>query len=325
MTLGEALSSGRSTNLDLLRLVLAACVIVSHAWPLALGAGTAEPLEQLTGHSLGGWALAVFFFMSGLLVTASAERRSHSDFWAARARRIFPGLGVALLVTLMLAFASGAETGGLAAVEWFFRALTLVSIEHRLAGAFDTAPMPGIVNGPLWSLFHEVAAYCLCWLCVATGVTRVKGAVVLLIAAAGAAALAAPGLPGRAETFAPLFCAFAIGMGAFVFRETLPLRPALALVALPLAVILPWPLAIAALAYACLAVMLSLPGSRLGGDYSFGLYIYGWPVAQTIVQASPGMSPALLAVLSLVATLPFAAASWHFVERNFQLRGRLAV
>jgi peptidoglycan/LPS O-acetylase OafA/YrhL len=67
MTLGQALSSGRTGNLDTLRLLLAASVVVSHAWPLALGPGTAEPLSALTGHSLGGWAVALFFFLSGLL------------------------------------------------------------------------------------------------------------------------------------------------------------------------------------------------------------------------------------------------------------------
>jgi peptidoglycan/LPS O-acetylase OafA/YrhL len=86
MTLGRGLSSGRTGNLDTLRLLLAASVVVSHAWPLALGPGTAEPLSALTGHSLGGWAVALFFFLSGLLVTASAERRDARAFWVARFR-----------------------------------------------------------------------------------------------------------------------------------------------------------------------------------------------------------------------------------------------
>jgi hypothetical protein len=60
------LPTGRSANLDALRLLLAAAVVVSHAWPLALGPGTAEPLAALTGHALGGWAVGLFFFLSGL-------------------------------------------------------------------------------------------------------------------------------------------------------------------------------------------------------------------------------------------------------------------
>lgn len=314
MTLGEAMREGWTANLDALRLALAACVIVSHAWPIALGPGTAEPLERISGHSLGGWAVALFFFLSGLLVTASAERRAASTFWAARARRIFPGLGVALFVTLALAIAGGATAGPVETAAWFLRALTLASIEHRLSGAFAANPVPEVVNGPLWSLFHEVAAYALCWSFVACGGTRRRSAVLLLVATSAVAALAAPALPGRAATFVPLFAAFALGMGAHVFREGLPLHPLAALFALPLAVFVPWPVAVALVAYTSLAVALRSPALWLGGDYSFGLYIYGWPVAQTLVHTFPGIDPMILAGLSLAAAAPFAVASWYLVE-----------
>jgi peptidoglycan/LPS O-acetylase OafA/YrhL len=44
-------------------------------------------------------------------VTASAERRGARAFWAARARRIVPGLGVGAAGHLALAYASGAAPG----------------------------------------------------------------------------------------------------------------------------------------------------------------------------------------------------------------------
>ncbi len=322
MTLGDALISGRTGNLDALRLVLAASVIVSHAWPLALGPGTPEPLEALTGHSLGGWAVAMFFCLSGLLVAASAEQRATGAFWMARARRIFPGLAVALLVTLALAFASGSTAGTGEAAAWFVRALTLLSIEHRLSGAFSAVPIAGIVNGPLWSLFHEIAAYVVCWLFVTAGLARSRTLVAALAATAGLAALTADQLPGRLETFAPLFSAFTLGMAAHAFRNALPMRPVVGLVLLPLGAIAPWPVAVAAVAYASIAFALRVVVLRLGGDYSFGLYIYGWPVAQTIVQAFPDISPETLALASLVAAVPFAVASWHLAEAPSLTRRR---
>lgn len=315
MTLDRAFASGRSVNLDALRLLLAAAVVVSHAWPLALGPGTAEPLSALTGHALGGWAVGLFFFLSGLLVTASAERRGPRAFWAARARRILPGLGVALLVTLGLAYASGAVAGPSEAGAWFLRALTLVSIEHRMTGAFAANPYPLVLNGPLWSLFHEVAAYVVCFVFVSLGGARRPGAVAALLVLSVLAALFADILPGRIGTFAPLFAAFALGMAAHVFRDRLRLSPALALAVLPLAALAPWPLAIAALGYAVLTLALCAPALRLPGDISYGVYIYGWPVAQTVVHLAPGIAPATLAAVSLAATLPFAIASWHLVER----------
>jgi peptidoglycan/LPS O-acetylase OafA/YrhL len=322
-TLGDALAGGRSANLDALRVLLAASVIVSHAWPLALGPGTPEPLHAFTGHALGGWAVLMFFFLSGLLVTASAERREPGAFWAARARRIVPGLGAALLVTLALAIASGAAPAAGEAIVWFARAITLVSIEHRLTGAFAGNPYPAVVNGPLWSLFHEVAAYALCLALVRSPLVRRRllpaVAVLILLAAA-----VGDSLPGRLGTFAPLCLAFALGMAAHLLRDRLPLSPGAALVLMPLALVLPPAMATAAVAYALLTLALRLPALPVRADLSYGLYIYGWPVAQMIVHHLPGIGPLQLAVLSLAATLPLAAASWHLVERPMLARRRAA-
>jgi peptidoglycan/LPS O-acetylase OafA/YrhL len=292
MTLGEALAGPRAGNLDALRFGLAAAVIVSHAWPLALGPGTPEPLAALTGHSLGAWAVLLFFFLSGLLVSGSAERRGTRAFWAARARRVLPGLGAALLVTLALAIASGATPTTPEAASWLVRAFTLVSIEHRIDGAFAVNPYPEVVNGPLWSLFHEVAAYALCLLAVRAGALRRFAATAALCALACAAAVAADALPGRLATFAPLFAAFAAGMAAHALRDRLRLKASLALACLGVATLLPAPLAAAALGYAALTLALRAPAVRLGGDLSYGLYIYGWPVAQMLLHLRPARATA---------------------------------
>ena len=315
MTLEEAMASDRSRNLDLLRLVLASGVIVSHAWPLSLGPGTAEPLEHLTGHSLGGWAIGVFFFISGLLIAASAERKPPSRFWVARVRRIVPGLGAALFVTLALAFASGSTAGLHETTSWFFRALTLASIEHRLTDAFATNPYPEVVNGPLWSLFYEVLAYGICAAFVWMGGARNAKTVWALLTLAAATCLVQEELPGRAATFAPLFASFALGMAVYVWRDRIELRPIMIALLLGLASIVPEALALGVAGFALAMLALSAPVVALSNDVSYGMYIYGWPIAQTVVVVLPGISPVPLAVLSLLATYPIAFLSWQFVER----------
>ena len=205
MTLGQALASDRSINLNGLRLVLAAFVIVSHAWPLAIGPDATEPLEEISGLSLGGWAVGIFFFLSGMLIAASAERKSASAFWRARFQRIIPGLCVALLVTLALAFASGATATFQQSVLWFIRAITLVSIEHRLPAAFADNPYPLVVNGPLWSLFYEVAAYAVCWMVISFCAVRSAASVAILGIVIFALHNNLHILPGRLSTFLPLF------------------------------------------------------------------------------------------------------------------------
>ena len=316
MTLAEALRPGRANNLHALRLGLAVAVIVSHAWPLAQGPSTPEPLKALTGHSLGGWAVAGFFFLSGLLIAGSAERHAARAFWAARARRILPGLGFALIVTLMLAAASGAELTTLTATAYLLRGLTLVSLEHHLPGAFAAAAMPGLVNGPLWSLAHEVTAYALCFGAVRLGMLRHRAGLVVLIAALVLWAL--PDLPLRAATFAPLFLAFALGMLAHAGRDSLRLSPRLTLALIALSP-LGWPFAVAALGHGLLVLAFRLPARALRHDLSFGLYLMGWPVAQTLMHHLPGLSAPALALGTLTATLPLAWASWHLVERRVTL------
>lgn len=323
MTLGDVLASRRTGNLDALRLGLAICVIVSHAWPLALGAGTTEPLQALTGRSLGGWAVGVFFFISGLLITASAQRDCGCRFWRARARRIFPGLGGALLVTLALAYAFGSTASAAETSAWFFRALTLVSIEHRLDGAFPTNPVPEVVNGPLWSLFHEVAAYVICAAFVAAGLTRRPWMVVALVAGASFLAAQHPFLPPRLATFAPLFAAFSWGIAAQVFRDQIALRWSSILCLLTIGALLPWPIAMGVTSAGLVLLALKLPEISLENDISYGMYIYGRPVAQYVLALLPGLSPWALAILSMLLTVPFAVLSWHLVERPVLLARRV--
>jgi peptidoglycan/LPS O-acetylase OafA/YrhL len=104
-------------------------------------------------------------------------------------------------------------------------------------------------------------------------------------------------------------------MAAHALRSRLRLGLPAALLCLAAAFPLPMPVAIAALGYAALTLALRAPALPLGADLSYGLYIYGWPVAQTLVHLHPGLAPVELAALSLACTLPLAAASWHFVER----------
>ncbi len=325
MTLGDALRSGRGSNLDVLRLILAVAVIISHAWPLALGPDTAEPLEELTGRSLGGWAVGLFFFISGLLITGSAERSGKKRFWIARARRILPGLTVALLVTLALALASGSTAGFPETLAWFARALTLFSIEHRLTDAFESNPIPEVVNGPLWSLFHEVTAYCICAGFVWIVGTRRKGAVIILLALAVTGAVLQDALPGRVATFAPLFAAFVFGMFCYLYKEQIQLNALVVFLCVFLAVLMPWELAIGPVGLIVVALVMSAPAVKLGHDTSYGFYIYGWPVSQTIVHLSPGVSPMELGFLTVVCTLPLAFLSWHLVERPSLVARRISV
>jgi len=57
----------------------------------------------------------------------------------------------------------------------------------------------------------------------------------------------------------------------------------------------------------------------LGGDPSYGTYLYGFPIQQLIVQRCAGAAgnPLLLAALAMPLSLVAGFASWYLVEKHF--------
>ena len=318
MYLADALASDQQNNLNLLRLTAAMAVIVSHAWPLSQGEGTPEPLQHLTGVSLGGWALYTFFLLSGFLITASAERRTCVAFWRARVRRIMPGLAFASFVAVAFALLSGAEPSFGEAALYIVRSLSLFSIEHRLPEAYAGNPLPLAVNGPLWSLSHEITAYAVCHIAVLTRVHERNPWAVLLFAAI----LTIMPLPSaRAEAFADLFLPFVLGMLAWRLRVQWPLTIPFLFLFLLLAPFA-WFFSLLALAQLVLLAAFRLPSRNVKSDVSYGLYLLGWPVGQFLMHMRPDLGPVDLALASLAATLPLAWISWELVERPFLERSK---
>ncbi len=332
------MARGRAHGLDLVRLGAAFAVIISHAWPLT---GAPEPLEVVLGTSLGGLAVLLFFFVSGLLIAESATRsRAHKKkFIAARAARIFPGLLGALCATLAIAALCGSEAYWREQLVYVIRGLSLVSLEHQLTGAFAQNPMPFAVNGPLWSLFYEALLYsvlaALLWSQVSTPRWTLpffaSGSAILCIVA-GVGLLPGGAIGYRLEILAPLAYAFALGALVWQGRERIMLNGMGAMVVLILSLAIAVALRDAtvtvlllapALSYAALVVGYSPSAVRLPGDISYGVYIYGWPVAQAILHVAGPMSAQSLALASALAVLPFAIASWALVERPAISKHRL--
>lgn len=330
--------SGRDNNLNLIRLIAAGAVLVSHAFPIALGAGAAEPLEALTGLSLGGHAVAVFFVLSGLLIARSFDRASsRTRFVTARVMRLFPGLVVVLVLTVL----AGATltTSGLstyltdpATIRYVPGNLSLFFLQYPLPGVFADNPNGPAINGSLWTLFYEVVCYGGVFALGVLGLLRRRGLFSVVFAGLTAAFLfsldwePAAGIAYRLDLLAHLAFPFGLGVLAYVWRDQLPVdgRLALALWLLPLAAFgtgLPLlPAITVALGYSTIWFGFAVKGPLLAynriGDYSYGLYIYAFPVQQLLVHLVPGMSPLENILAALPITLVLAALSWFLVERR---------
>lgn len=335
--------SGRDNNFKLIRFIAAALVLYSHAYPLTKTPG--EPLERLAGFSLGHFGVDVFFVISGFLVTGSLlGRRGLGAFLRARLLRIFPALAVnatgtalvigALHTTLPLAaYFTNLETWRYAlqnATTWPW------GVWWTLPGVFEHVTVARVVNGSLWSLPWELTMYALLTL-VGVAVLRAKplfprGWLPGLFAFVAAAALVGFTLNealALTDDFTirqglRLMALFATGAVFHQFRERIPMSaPLFAGAVLVFAASLVfghWLTAGYVLALPYVVLWLAyVPGGPLRafnalGDYSYGLYLWAFPVEQSVVQRLPHIGQLGLTGVAGVVTLLLAVASWHWVE-----------
>src|SRR5258706_3575058 len=114
------------------------------------------------------------------------------------------------------------------------------------------------------------------------------------------------------------------GLLVYRYRKMVVYSAPLALVAFILSMAsieLPNAIRFAPLPMAYLTVYLGLRNPKpdkivMSGDYSYGLYLYGYPVQQAVITLLPGMREwywNLLISLPIAATI--AALSWHVIEK----------
>lgn len=331
---------GRDNNFNLLRIVAASAVLVTHSFALSTGTGESEPLRASLGLTMGQMAVDTFFVTSGFLVTASLLGRSGVlEYAIARALRIFPALLVMLLLTVFVLgpvftsqpLAAYFTQGG--AYKYLLKCATLVfGVAYTLPGVFEANPYKEAVNGSLWSMPYEIRMYiflALGWVAMrAVRRTEPKRAYgwVLGAAALGLLALVLVRQPGEGA-FLKLFYMFAAGAAMHAFRQRIRLSHAVfaacaaALVGGALAGPTPFYVAYVLTLPYVLMYLVYVPGGVVRrfnalGDYSYGIYIYAFPLQQALLALVPGLGPYGLMAGSGVLTLACAWASWHFIEHR---------
>ena len=349
MRIDERRLSARHNNLNAVRLALAATVIWSHCYGFIHGGIDVDEFRPVIGHSLAHYAVQGFFFLSGFLVYASLQRRaSVIDFAGARLARLWPGLFVCIVATVavgaLVTTASGTAYFGGDTMRFLVGNLTLTKGQYALTGVM-CGDAPCTINGSLWTLPWEVRCYILLALLALIGWTRPSIMTRVVIPVSFVAALI-PHLPPVADYLSghvsagrlynlriidELWTMFVLGIAAFLWRDRIPLS---------------WPVCAALVAIAILAgrvgTALHLDSLALGylmlcagflsarrravsaawPDYSYGIYIYAFPVMVALGTSFAFPSHAWLALANLIAVVPLAAASWHWVEKPWLDRVR---
>jgi peptidoglycan/LPS O-acetylase OafA/YrhL len=353
-TLGS-LSMGRDNNLNLIRLVAASMVLVSHSYPLTTGDPLSEPWLKVIPLSPGALAVDLFFIVSGFLVAASLLKSQNVwAFLVARALRIYPGLWIALLITVWIVGLGGKGRFTALSPSEFFQSsqiiryllkngLMILGAEGNLPGAFESNPYADAVNGSLWTLRYELRMYALMalmWLglgWLGPQKTRSKWFEHGLLLAATALMSCAIIYSGAREStpFIRLGAMFFAGAASFVLRERIQMRTSLFFMALVvLAAVALWSADAFTVAY-----RLSLPYIVLyiafvpsGAirkankipDCSYGIYIYAFFIQQVLVACLPGVSALTLTAAAGGLTWVIAILSWYGIEKpSLDLREKL--
>lgn len=332
-------------NIGTLRLAGALAVLFGHSFVLSGGQHSRDPISDLTHdvtpYQLGlpGLGVAMFFAISGYLVTQSFfRRRNLRAYTEARVLRIFPALICAVAVTIvvgaLLSSAGSAYLTSRQTIGYGVHNATLLDLRYTLPGVFDHNPLAS-VNGSLWTLPVEFRMYILV---AAAGVLGVLGRRTAFNLVALACVVVTLAWPDSSPLLAKpehdqLAVFFLAGAALFINRDVIPLRAAGLVIAAVAAAIASQTGAYGlffgiAFAYAVLLVGFSenvrLPDLSARGDLSYGTYLYAFPVTQLWVDALGPSSPWPVAGLTLLSTLPLAWISWHVVEAPaLRLKGRL--
>ncbi len=328
---------------DAIRLLLAILVLFEHSFFLIENGYTQEPLFHLTGGQInsGAFAVYMFFAISGFLVTRSYVMTGGLlRYLAKRLARIAPGFLVASALALtVLAPLTALSVAGFFVSQNWLRMLALVLTLHQANpdGILTGNPVQ-LIHGTLWTIKYEFDCYLLVALLGLLGMLAPRRAWIAYGAILGALCASRAGLFGFPDiNYGPvarlisdpvqwpfLFPYFFVGSALYVFRAYIPKSAPLAIAALVLLAVSAltggfyWLLLTAgvyALTYLALSVSadLKLFGRRI--DLSYGVYLYGWPVAQLVLFFDPSRpGPYMLFVLTLPLTLLAAAASWYLVE-----------
>lgn len=307
-------------------------VLFTHMFAIS---GRPEP-AILPGLGYGNFAVSMFFIISGYLVTASWQNDpSVKRFLQRRLLRLWPAMAMAFVLTMLILapIVRDQSIPQLLEVKQYTKAFGNLFFypNYRTFDAFSFTNLRyAAINGSLWTIPLEFMCYILVMLLalVSRGRLRIPllAAIAILIATfilrGGQTAFTATKHPGTWLYLAHYGTYFFLGGLTYLNRHLL--RPQWVVAGV---------VAGAALLYAqqpVLAYLVALPlltlwvGTRSWpvitkmdnlGDYSYGVYLYAWPIQQvvTLMLGTAAFLPLL--TCSAILTLGFGIFSWHLIEK----------
>ncbi len=340
MLLSEHIAHPRNNAFMLVRLVAAIAVLVTHSYFFAVGEGTPDFLYRVTGKQvdLSYMALTTFFLLSGMLVTQSLHQSATlKEYLLKRVFRIYPAFVVVILLTV---FVLGPIYTTISITAYFKHWMTyrylagssIFALYYNLPEVFHNQG----VNGSLWSVNVELKFYLMLFVFALLGLHKKKWFIAALLfvqlliviffsQALHDFILQQTGYDLKTYAYNDLMAYFLGGSLLYLLATKIEVKQwwLYAAILFTIALLLTKTFAYAGFFAVIMLVVAAATNSfcialsqKIKNDYSYGLYLYAYPLQWCIKTAMPNLhNPLLFALLSLVLVFPFAIASWHWVER----------
>lgn len=350
-SIGEALA-GHRNSLGVLRLILATMVIFDHAFPLG-GYGPNPSLGWSRGQeSIGGFAVAGFFAISGYLIAKSGMNADVVQFLWRRVLRIFPAFILVLLVGAAIVGPIAWMLGGRplssyltfgpgGPVSYVLSNADLTMRQWGIHDIFIETPYGqtvggSVFNGSLWTLSYEFGCYIIIAVLVLFGVLKRARLLVLGITLfyliMQIVTIVAPGtagqvLPAFGDGYTlKLGLIFLIGSSIALYSREIVFHDGLALLCFVVVLVTLRNGGWTVVGYPALAYLLLWMAARapkafqwIGAknDYSYGMYVYGFLVQQfTAALGWYELGYIPWVAITIVIAAACAWLSWHGVEKH---------
>lgn len=324
-----------NNNFDLLRLLMASAVFFVHVETLT----GIENFDFFLIFFNSSIAVYCFFIISGFLIFMSYEKSSTlKSYTEKRIRRIVPAYVMVVLVCAFGgAFLTTLSSGDyFSSPSWFkylfANLLTLNFLEPSLPGVFSSNGISA-VNGALWTIKIEVMFYFSVPILVYLFNRFNRLAVIAVIYLLSVAYYL--GLVNMYnETGIKLYMQFAYLLpGSFsffisggllyyyldVFKKRCHLYFAFAVIGYLISkyagFYLLLPISLSVIVIYCAVLTPYLGNAAHFGDFSYGIYIWHFPVVQTLIALGFFAAPWLGFAMAVALILSLSGLSWHFVER----------
>jgi peptidoglycan/LPS O-acetylase OafA/YrhL len=277
----------------------------------------------------------LFFALSGFLVAGSMIRTNNlPTFITLRILRIFPAMGGEIVISALLL---GPYVTVLSMHQYFTNGLfysyflnIFGDIHYFLPGVFLDNPAPWLVNVQLWTVPYDLECYAILAFFAYLGLVKHPAWFGITALAVNILGAGDDWFHGRMilDARSPghfLTATFLWGFFLFLYREKVPYNFPL----FCLSMLVMWPCLndpyveyIGALPVAYITIYVGLLNPRKifiinGRDYSYALYLYGFPIQQAVYQLLPQYHGDLWPVhfaISMFFTSICAFLSWTYLE-----------